>query len=1021
MSVAGLKKTARAQYIEARRVYATGALLRSGIFDHSYYSEIFQLKGLTPRQALQHYLAHGIGSGYSPHPLIEIEFFPSTIRNATRARDGLATLLSYLRSPNARTHAWGPLFDPRLTDEDPLELISRLRPDQLLPVPEGFAGAVPTFGEARRAALDFAETHRDQMAAALPPRRKSWDHEETQQWITSITSAGAPSRALVSVIMPVLNRADLVGVAIESVLAQSHDQFELIVVDDGSTDNTRDVVAEYARTDPRVRLLAGPHAGVGASRNTGLEQARGEFIAFLDSDNSWTRRFLELSLAALDAAPDVVASHAGLRLHGDDEVAYRGGDAQLSDLQLGNSVDLNVLVVRAQALQTTGVFDVTLRRWVDYDLVLRLAKLGRLEYLPFVGCEYDNKSADGRITQNESQHWQWVVTERNLIDWQTTRRSVVDRVADRTSLVTVVAGSTGHAARSIDRLLQSFDDDLEVVIIDNGSRAAVGRHLTLRYMSEPRVRYVRLPANNNFALAANYGFSLTTGAQVAFLDPDADARDGWLEALSTRRRERGAAGVQALLVNRDYTVQHAGYAFYDELPLPSGLLANLTIDDAAVVRTDDLTAISASASLFDAAIFAELSGFDPMYANGLEDVDFCRRAKREMPTARFECEPRAIVVHQPGTSAYRERRQVQNRRTYLERWHGQSTPDDRDRYSALGMTVAGFAPTFSPGQPTANPVLLRESRRLETASATSPTQLRWAIKTGVPCTRGGDHWGDIPFAADLARALRSQGQQVVTDRHEAWTRSTSYLDDVVLTLRGRHAIPPQPGAVNILWVISRPELVTVDEVRGYDLVYAASEKWAAWMSARSGRTIEPLLQATSPERFRPDLDPVSEPDDLIFVGGSHGHEFGRAIVGMAVQAEAPVGLWGPGWHKFAPERYVRDGYLDTDRLPHAYRSANIVLNDHFSDMAEWGFINNRTFDALACGTPLISDAIDGLEIFEGAVVVADSVERMRELVTDRSWMPSTEQMTEISSRIRADHSFDSRARTLLEAALSRRS
>lgn len=1021
MLVARFKSLARAQLTESRRAHAAKAMIRSGLFDHTYYSETVGLASQTPGQAMQHYLDHGIGSGVSPHPLIELDFLPSAIRKATRARDGVARLHTYLHSAGARTHAWGPLFDPRVTEKNPVTLISSLRPDQRLPVPEDFEGEVPTFAEARKAVLDFTETHREQMAAALPARRKKWDREETQQWVTNITSSSVPSRALVSVIMPVLNRADIVASAIESVLAQTHDQFELIVVDDGSVDTTRDVVAEYSRTDSRVRLFAGPHAGVGASRNTGLREARGEFIAFLDSDNSWTPRFLELSLAALDAAPDIIASHAGLRLHGDDnEVAYRGGDAQLSDLQLGNSIDLNVLVARSPALQATGFFDVTLRRWVDYDLVLRLAKLGRLEYLPFIGCEYDNKSADGRITQNESQHWQWVVKERNLIDWKTVRGSVDRRVAGRTSLVTVVAGSTGHAARSIDRLLQAFAGDLEVVIVDNGSRAAVGRRLALRYMGEPRVRYVRLAANNNFALAANYGFSLTTGDQIAFLDPDADARDGWLEALSARRQEVGAAGVQALLVNADYTVQHAGYAFYDGVSLPSGLLANLTIDDAAFTRVDDVTAISASASLFDATIFAKLSGFDPLYANGLEDVDFCRRARREMTGVRFDCVPQAIVVHQPVTTTHRERRQVENRRTYFDRWQEEHTPDDRDRYSALGMTVARFAPTFSPGQPSAVPLLLREPHRLDTPSVKSNTALRWAIKTGVPCTRGGDRWGDIPFAADLADALRAHGQQVVTDRHEAWTRSTSYLDDVVLTLRGRHPIPPQPGVVNILWIISRPELVTVDEVRAYDFVFAASEKWADWMSKRSGRRVEPLLQATSPERFRPDLEPVGEPDDLIFVGGSHGHEFGRAIVGLAVQADAPVGLWGPGWEKFAPARHVRGGYLDTALLPHAYGSANIVLNDHFPDMAQWGFINNRTFDALACGTPVISDAIDGLDIFEGAVVVADSVGRMRELVTDRSWMPSTEQMTRLASRVRAEHSFDARAQTLLAAALSYR-
>ncbi|WP_242086135.1 glycosyltransferase [Microbacterium lacticum] len=1009
----------RSPTLSGARSAAAKALLQSGIFDHSFYAQISHELGRTRRQLAQHYVDHALASGRSPHPLIEIDFLPPAVREASRKDDGVAQLLGYLRTPDARTHAWGPLFDPRVLNGDPLTELAGWNSALPLPVPEDFEGTPPTLAQARSALLEFADQYGEQFAASLPPRRKKWDRTATQQWVAQITSAGTGSDALVSVIMPVLNRADMVGKAIESVLSQTHRQLELIVVDDGSTDSTRDIVAEYARADSRVRLLAGPHAGVSATRNTGLSEASGEFIAFLDSDNSWTRRFLELSLAALDRS-QAVATHAALRLHGDEgSIEYRGGDAQLADLQLGNSVDLNVIVVRSHALHQVGHFDVTLRRWVDYDLVLRLAKIGRLEYLPFIGCEYDNKTTDGRITQGESLHWQWVVKERNLIDWSAVRAGSAQRIADRTSLVIVIAGATGHSVRSIDRLLHSFSGDLEIVIVDNGSREAIGRRLVLRYLSEPRVRYFRLPANNNFALAANYGYTQTTGECVAFLDSDADPRDGWLEALSNEQRESGALGVQGVLLNPDYTVQHAGYAFYDGVPLPSALLADLTIDDATDVDLNDLTAISASASLFDARAFADLSGFDPLYANGLEDVDLCLRARRDIAHANFSCTTRAIVIHERKSSAHRDRRQGANRRTYLERWSGNREPEDRRRYESLSMTFTRFAPTFGPGFPSANPVLMRDADRVEVQSSAAPASLRWAIKTGVPCTRGGDHWGDIPFANDLAKALRTQGQQVVIDRHEAWTRPTSYLDDVILTLRGRHAIPPQPGALNIMWVISRPDLVTVDEVRSYDVVFAASEKWAAWMSARAGRTVEPLLQATSPGRFRPDLSLVESPDDLIFVGGSHGHEYGRAIVGLALQADAPIGLWGPGWDKFAPAHAVRDGYMSAEVLPNAYRSANIVLNDHYADMAKWGFINNRTFDAIACGTPMISDEIDGLELFEGAVVVADSAARMRELVTDRSWMPSREKMSQLSALVRQEHTFDARARRLVSAAQAR--
>ena len=105
---------------------------------------------------------------------------------------------------------------------------------------------------------------------------------------------------LVSVVMPAWNAAATVARSIESVLAQDHAQVELLVVDDASTDATAQLVAGYAAADARVRLLRQPaNGGVAAARNAGITAARGEYVAFLDSDDWWHPRKLGLQLAQM--------------------------------------------------------------------------------------------------------------------------------------------------------------------------------------------------------------------------------------------------------------------------------------------------------------------------------------------------------------------------------------------------------------------------------------------------------------------------------------------------------------------------------------------------------------------------------------------------------------------------------------------------------------------------------------------------------------------------------------------------
>lgn len=979
-------------------------LVASGAFDESFYLRMAGKR--TSANAARHFLLHGRRMGISPHPLIDLTHIDAAV--VDQMRNGkLGALLEWLRSNEARKKPWGPLFDPRtLQGADPLTVLKNLQDDSPVPVGEDFVGVAPTLSMVRDALMSWAGAYGGELKPTLPARRKAWDQAESDQWVSTLP---APASGLVSVIMPAKDREDSIAAAIESVLGQSHADLELIVIDDGSTDSTRDIVTKYAAQDTRVVLIEGPHRGVGPARSAGLSIHRGEYLAFLDSDNTWTENYLDYSLRALSADTSLAATHAGLRMHGDSGIVeYRGSEVTATDLRVGNSIDINVVVARAAAVKAAGGFDLSLRRWVDYDLVLRLTRQGELRYLPFVGCDYSNHTRADRITRRESAHWEWVVKGKNLVDWREVEAMLPARVDGRVSVVVLATGTYLGVRRVVDSALRENIEDLEIILVDCASSASTGHRLVAAYAGEPRVRYVRLPADPLFAGAANVGFAQSTGTSVVFVDNSAVPREGWLESMVAKQQASNAIATQALLVDTSGVVLSAGFVFLNNV-LPVPFLAGHPTEDARAAHLDGLTAVSRHALLIDASTFVRVQGFDPFLVDGFEDIDFCLRVRQELGAeqARFAVAQVPVAVDlrsNPG----RERRGAESKRLFRDRWGGTQLPDDTVRYEERAFRVTHMVPGEAPHRLLRAPLLSRTSQ---------PGELRWAIKIGANYTQ--DRWGDVPFADDLAKALRHIGQSVVIDRFGAHERSSKHLDDVVLTIRGRHEIPPQRGATNILWVISRPDLVTVEEVNRYDAVFAASEKWAAWMTVQSGRNIEVLHQATDPERFRPTLEPLEPADDLLFVGAprtEEGEAYGRRLVGLAVQANAPIGVWGHGWENFVPREHVRDGFLDFELTPRAYRSAEIALNDHWADMRDWGFISNRAFDIIATGTPVISDEIDGLEIFDGAAVSADSVEEMAQLVADRTWVPSPERMAEISKMVREQHSFAARAATLLDAA-----
>lgn len=113
---------------------------------------------------------------------------------------------------------------------------------------------------------------------------------------------------MVSVVMPVYNRADLVARAVESILAQTYSDFEFIIVDDGSTDKTMEILSAYAEADKRIKIIKNPkNCGVGCSRNNGMDVARGKYLVVMDSDDASLPGRIERSVAMMEENPDIAA------------------------------------------------------------------------------------------------------------------------------------------------------------------------------------------------------------------------------------------------------------------------------------------------------------------------------------------------------------------------------------------------------------------------------------------------------------------------------------------------------------------------------------------------------------------------------------------------------------------------------------------------------------------------------------------------------------------------------------------
>ena len=202
-----------------------------------------------------------------------------------------------------------------------------------------------------------------------------------------ITSHPSPS---ITVLMPVYNAQTYLAEAIESILNQSHKDFELICMNDGSTDNSLNILLGYQKCDPRIKVLSQENQGVVGSRNNALTHAKSEYIALMDADDVCDPTRFEKQLAFLKANPDHVA--VGSFLIRSDPYGFPAGtqkpplNHETIDAALlkgnGSAITQATMMIRTSALKAINGWSPKYNFVEDLDMQLRLAEQGKLANLP---------------------------------------------------------------------------------------------------------------------------------------------------------------------------------------------------------------------------------------------------------------------------------------------------------------------------------------------------------------------------------------------------------------------------------------------------------------------------------------------------------------------------------------------------------------------------------------------------------------------------------------------------------------
>ncbi|MCL2115849.1 MAG: glycosyltransferase [Methanobrevibacter sp.] len=258
---------------------------------------------------------------------------------------------------------------------------------------------------------------------------------------------------LVSVIMPVYNRANIVKKAIDSVLSQSYPNIELILVDDGSTDGTLDVLKKIK--DERIILIKNKdNQGQTKTRNIAIKAVKGEYITYLDSDDDWDKDYILAMMGAFFKLKDADLIYSGQRMFENRNLfSVRFAAFNKSLLRNQNYIGINTLLHSSKIFKEIGTFDETLKRCEDWDLLERISAKFKIYSIPIILSNCYEDHAKNRVTLKSNISYCEKVRKTNLKRFKSSNENkFIHPLNKKVSIAILSYGSDKKLKKCIDSI-----------------------------------------------------------------------------------------------------------------------------------------------------------------------------------------------------------------------------------------------------------------------------------------------------------------------------------------------------------------------------------------------------------------------------------------------------------------------------------------------------------------------------------------------------------------------------------------
>ena len=830
----------------------------------------------------------------------------------------------------------------------------------------------------------------------------------------------AKSQPLISIILPTRDRELLVVKAIKSVIDQTYQNWELMLIDDGSQDNTVKTV-EATFQDSRIKILQSHGNGVCEARNIGLQASKGKYIGYLDSDNTWTPEYLETMMLNFIQSGAKTA-YAVLQCINCYPVKFRQETFEFNKLITRNFIDLNVFMHQRDLLEDAGTFDTNLKRMVDWDLIIRLTKDNHPSFAYFIGALYDSGPSVDRITNRESLSYLDVVRNKHWVDWKALKSSAESRDSELVSIVICVFNQEHLTDKCLESIFKhQVGAPFEIILVDNASYSPTKEVLAKWEKNHENIKVVTNPENFNFALGNNIGFSHSKGKRVIFLNNDTEVTPEWASNLTDPLTDPKIKGTQPKLIFPDGSIQCVGVVFSEFSCFGYPIYSGASHDFYPTLKNRNFPAITAACMAIRAEDFIEAQGFDPIYTNGQEDIDLCLRLGHGENVFQYVAD--TVIIHHESKSSGRSKNIQQNRKIFLERWLKIKPSIDSHFYKEDSIEISGYFPDSMNWENMNLAALKPRLKILQNSPELKELQALLsdrtiAIKIGCPRIAERQNWGDYHFAVALNQCFIKRGLKSRIDFLPDWYKY-SKAGDINLVLRGLSNFKPSEEWLNLIWLISHPDKTSEQELKKYDAVFVASEKYCEHLINQGLCQSSTLLQCTDPSRFyRRDRSELPK-HELLFVGNSR--RVMRTIAKEAQLANIPIDIFGKDWENLVTKEWVKGATIKNSNLPDYYAGAEVVLNDHWDDMKEKGFVSNRIFDALACGTPVVTDEVPGIpEDLRSACHLFHDAESLKQAIQSARNMRNNapDELKQIAETTRRLHSFDNRVERILKAVVN---